>query len=147
MKTAKLDEQMKRSIIDKRCAETALIEAKTKLVMLEVEKATKLEETQPEKTPTESIPTVNHEQLNAVLIEANKELMEENAQSFNKLDKVRKHVDELINISKDTLDKYTDCKIEVVKLNRKLCWNRFWFISIAGILSGILLFMILNYVH
>lgn len=142
MKTAKLDEQMKRSIIDKRCAETALIEAKTKLVMLEVEKAQKSD-----KAPTESVPTVNCEQLNAVLIEANKELMEENAQSFNKLDKVRKHVDELINIAKNTLYEYTDCKIEVVKLNQKLRWNRFWFISIAGILSGILLFMILNYVH
>lgn len=147
MKTAKLDEQMKRSIIDKRCAETALIEAKTKLVMLEVDKATKLEETQPEKTPTESIPSVNCEQLNAVLIEANKELMEENADLNSKLDKIEEKRKSFHEFSMKKLDVLAEYMVERQSLQRKLRWNRFWFISIAGILSGILLFMILNYVH
>ena len=138
MKTAKLDEQMKRSIIDKRCAETALIEAKTKLVMFEIEKAQKSD-----KTPTESIPTVNHEQLNTVLIEANKELMEENADLNNQLDTMK-----ACEISiKEIVEKQFKLSIENDKLKSKLRWNRFWFISIAGILSGILLFMILNFVH
>lgn len=128
MKTAKLDEQMKRSIIDKRCAETALIEAKTKLIEFEIEKAQKSD-----KAPTESVPTVNCEQLNAVLIEANKELMEENGELVTEN-----------SILKVIIDDYKD---DIEEFQYKIKVNRFWFISIAGILSGILLFMILNYVH
>lgn len=147
MKTAKLDEQMKRSIIDKRCAETALIEAKTKLVMLNIEKATKLEETQPEKTPTKSIPTVNHEQLNTVLIEANKELMEENAQITRKFDAKSLKYDDMILESIVREQQIEDMNAVIDELEYRIKVNSFWFISIAGILSGILLFMILNYVH
>lgn len=128
MKTAKLDEQMKRSIIDKRCAETALIEAKTKLVIFEIEKAQKSD-----KTPTESIPTVNHEQLNTVLIEANKELMEENGEYAIAL-----------TIKEDQIE---DMNTVIDGLEHHIKMNRILFISIAGILSGILLFMILNFVH
>lgn len=142
MKTAKLDEQMKRSIIDKRCAETALIEMKTKLIQFEIEKAQKSD-----KTPTESIPTVNHEQLNAVLIEANKELMEENAGLNSKLDKIEEKRKSFHEFSMKKLDVLAEYMVECQSLQRKLRWNRFWFISIAGILSGILLFLILNYVH
>lgn len=133
MKTAKLDEQMKRSIIDKRCAETALIEAKTKLVIFEIEKTQKSDKT----------PTVNYEQLNTVLIEANKELMEENGELNNQLDTMK-----ACELSiKEIVEKQFKLSIENDKLKSKLRWNRFWFISIAGILSGILLFMILNFVH
>lgn len=142
MKTAKLDEQMKRSIIDKRCAETALIEAKTKLVMLEVEKAQKSD-----KAPTELVPTVNCEQLNAVLIEANKDLMEENAQITRKFDAKSLKFDDMVLESIVREQQIEDMNAVIDELEYRIKVNRFWFISIAGILSGILLFMILNYAH